>query len=103
MSLTDPSPKEDNEPKTPVTDPDEQDSDSDHHLRVLGKMVGTAFIFLGFLQIFLSIALAACGGSSGGPAATLVGVRPRLTGSAHGFGSAASPVISGIGFGVSSA
>lgn len=54
MSLTEQSPKE-NEPMTPPADPDEQDFTSDHHMRVLGKMVGTAFMFLGFLQIFLSI------------------------------------------------
>ena len=35
--------------------PDREDGGSDHHMRVLGKMVGTAFMFLGFLQIFLSI------------------------------------------------
>lgn len=32
----------------------EQES-GDQHMRVLGKMVGTAFMFLGFLQVFLSI------------------------------------------------
>lgn len=54
MSLTEQSPKDD-VPQTQPTDPDEQESGSDHHMRVLGKMVGTAFMFLGFLQIFLSI------------------------------------------------
>ena len=54
MSLTEQSPKDDG-PQTPHTSPDDQDSGSDHHIRVLGKMVGTAFMFLGFLQIFLSI------------------------------------------------
>jgi hypothetical protein len=33
----------------------EQEDGGDQHMRVLGKMVGTAFMFLGFLQIFLSI------------------------------------------------
>ncbi|HKC94554.1 MAG TPA: hypothetical protein VKB81_11115, partial [Nitrospira sp.] len=34
---------------------EDQDSGSDQHMRVIAKMVGTAFMFLGFLQIFLSI------------------------------------------------
>jgi predicted MFS family arabinose efflux permease len=34
---------------------EQEDAGSDHQMRVLGKMVGTAFIFLGFLQVFLSI------------------------------------------------
>lgn len=34
---------------------DEQDSGSDAQMWVIAKMVGTAFMFLGFLQIFLSI------------------------------------------------
>lgn len=42
-------------PPTREAGPEEQDSGSDHQLRVMGKMVGTAFMFLGFLQIFLSI------------------------------------------------
>ena len=55
MSITEPSPKEEL-PQTQPAEPDEQEeSGSDHHIRVLGKMVGTAFMFLGFLQIFLSI------------------------------------------------
>jgi len=54
MSVTEQSPKEDL-PPTPPADPDDQEVGSDHHMRVLGKMVGTAFMFLGFLQIFLSI------------------------------------------------
>ncbi len=54
MSLTEQPPKDDI-PQAQPTDPDEQEAGSDHHMRVLGKMVGTAFMFLGFLQIFLSI------------------------------------------------
>ena len=54
MSLTERSTKDD-EPTTPPVEQNDQDFGSDHHMRVLGKMVGTAFMFLGFLQIFLSI------------------------------------------------
>lgn len=55
MSATEPSPKEDLPPTQPEAPEDDQEAGSDHHMRVLGKMVGTAFMFLGFLQIFLSI------------------------------------------------
>ena len=34
---------------------EEQDGGSDLQMRVIAKMVGTAFMFLGFLQVFLSI------------------------------------------------
>jgi hypothetical protein len=57
MTPTDISPPQDPEegpPRKPEHS-EEQDGGSDHQIRVLGKMVGTAFMFLGFLQIFLSI------------------------------------------------
>jgi hypothetical protein len=57
MTPTDISPPQDPEegpPRKPERS-EEQDGGSDHQIRVLGKMVGTAFMFLGFLQIFLSI------------------------------------------------
>ncbi|HET9575097.1 MAG TPA: hypothetical protein VFP04_01780 [Nitrospira sp.] len=41
-------------PAQPAT-PEEQDGGSDLQMRVIAKMVGTAFMFLGFLQVFLSI------------------------------------------------
>jgi hypothetical protein len=34
---------------------DDQDSDDDRQMHVAGLMVGTALMFLGFLQVFLSI------------------------------------------------
>ncbi len=42
-------------PPTRQAHSEDQDSGSDHQMRVMGKMLGTAFMFLGFLQIFLSI------------------------------------------------
>ena len=35
--------------------PEGQDSGSDHQMRVIGLMVGTALMFIGFLNVFLSI------------------------------------------------
>ncbi|HET8721836.1 MAG TPA: hypothetical protein VFM24_07390, partial [Nitrospira sp.] len=35
--------------------PEGQDSGSDHQMRVIGVMVGTALMFIGFLNVFLSI------------------------------------------------
>ncbi len=57
MAPTDIPPLQDpaHDPPTKPTDSEEQDSGSDRQMRVMGKMVGTAFMFLGFLQIFLSI------------------------------------------------
>src|SRR4026208_562895 len=37
------------------TQPEGQDSVSDHQMRVIGLMVGTALMFIGFLNVFLSI------------------------------------------------
>ncbi|MCP9460486.1 MAG: hypothetical protein NNA19_07535 [Nitrospira sp.] len=50
-----PSPEQDErpEPSSPSNEPDQESND--RQWRVLGKMVGTAFMFLGFLQVFLSI------------------------------------------------
>lgn len=42
-------------PPANPTNPEEQDTGNEYQIRVLGKMIGTAFMFLGFLQIFLSI------------------------------------------------
>jgi predicted MFS family arabinose efflux permease len=51
-----PSPQDpEKDPPAKPAESEDQDFGSDHHMRVLGKMVGTAFMFLGFLQIFLSI------------------------------------------------
>jgi hypothetical protein len=56
MTPTDlpPSQEEPQQPPNQPT-PSEREDGGDHHMRVLGKMVGTAFMFLGFLQVFLSI------------------------------------------------
>jgi len=57
MTQEDQPPQQEDTPQAP-TQPDpsaQEDSSGDHHMRVMGKMVGTAFIFLGFLQVFLSI------------------------------------------------
>ena len=35
--------------------PEAQDTGSDHQMRVIGVMVGTALMFIGFLNVFLSI------------------------------------------------
>jgi hypothetical protein len=35
--------------------PDDEDANDERHLNVAGMMVGTALMFLGFLQVFLSI------------------------------------------------
>ena len=37
------------------TQPEGQDSGSDHQMRVIGLMVGTALMFIVFLNVFLSI------------------------------------------------
>ncbi len=39
----------------PVRPSSEDDSDNDNQMRVAGMIVGTALIFLGFLDVFLSI------------------------------------------------
>ena len=35
--------------------PEKQDNGSDHQMHVIGLMVGTALMFIGFLNVFLSI------------------------------------------------
>ncbi|MDK2742535.1 MAG: hypothetical protein H8K03_07675 [Nitrospira sp.] len=40
---------------SPPTEPGEQDGGSDHQVHVIGLMVGTALMFIGFLNVFLSI------------------------------------------------
>jgi hypothetical protein len=35
--------------------PESHESGSDHHMRVIGLMIGTALMFIGFLNVFLSI------------------------------------------------
>ncbi|HMS84530.1 MAG TPA: hypothetical protein PKD12_12830 [Nitrospira sp.] len=46
-----------NEPArpSPPSDPEEPRESSDHQIHVIGLMVGTALMFIGFLNIFLSI------------------------------------------------
>jgi hypothetical protein len=57
MSLPDLQPQQDQTPNAP--DPPaksaREDSDSDRPTQVMGLMVGTALIFIGFLNVFLSI------------------------------------------------
>jgi hypothetical protein len=57
MSPTDlpPSPDPKQRPPASPSRSDEQDGGGDAQMWVIAKMVGTAFMFLGFLQIFLSI------------------------------------------------
>ncbi len=45
-------PEPTNTPRPPESD---DDSDSDNQMRVAGMIIGTALIFLGFLDVFLSI------------------------------------------------
>jgi hypothetical protein len=42
-------------PPTQPTGSDGQDGGSDHQMHVIGLMVGTALMFIGFLNVFLSI------------------------------------------------
>ncbi|MCS6897702.1 MAG: hypothetical protein NZM29_06970 [Nitrospira sp.] len=55
MMESDPRPSQDKEPSPRDGAGGPEQESGDHHMRVLGKMVGTAFMFLGFLQVFLSI------------------------------------------------
>jgi len=57
MTHSDLPPQEDqtpNPPDPPVASARE-DSDSDHPTQVMGLMIGTALMFIGFLNVFLSI------------------------------------------------
>ncbi|MCP9447235.1 MAG: hypothetical protein NNA22_06640 [Nitrospira sp.] len=55
MTPFDPQPPQDKEPAPPHQSTGSEQDGGDQHWRVVGKMVGTAFMFLGFLQVFLSI------------------------------------------------
>ncbi len=56
MAPTDlPQPPADNPPPRPQSRPDEQDGGGDTQMHVVGLMVGTALMFIGFLNVFLSI------------------------------------------------
>lgn len=57
MTPTEPQqvPDPEKQPAPPAQPSEPEQESSDRHWRVLGKMVGTAFMFLGFLQVFLSI------------------------------------------------
>ena len=56
MAPTDLPPPQDPQRSTAKSPPREsQDSGSDHQMRVIGVMVGTALMFIGFLNVFLSI------------------------------------------------
>ncbi|MDH4155246.1 MAG: hypothetical protein OEV01_15810 [Nitrospira sp.] len=50
-------PSHHNEPThpSPPSDPEEQGGNSEHQIHVIGLMVGTALMFIGFLNVFLSI------------------------------------------------
>jgi hypothetical protein len=57
MAPTDLPPPQDPLQRSPAKSPqsDGQESTGDHQMRVIGVMVGTALMFIGFLNIFLSI------------------------------------------------
>ncbi|HJT21092.1 MAG TPA: hypothetical protein VJ746_11515 [Nitrospira sp.] len=56
MAPTDlPQPPSENPPPRPQRRPDEQDGGGDTQMHVMGLMVGTALMFIGFLNVFLSI------------------------------------------------
>ena len=57
MAPTDLPPTQDpaQRPPTQPTGPEGRDTGSDQQMRVVGMMVGTALMFIGFLNVFLSI------------------------------------------------
>ena len=57
MAPTDLTPPQDGYQRSPPksTPPDSQEGGSDHQMRVIGVMVVTALMFIGFLHVFLSI------------------------------------------------
>ena len=57
MTPSDLPPTQDQTPKLPdpPARPAREESDSDHPTQVIGLMVGTALMFIGFLNVFLSI------------------------------------------------
>jgi hypothetical protein len=56
MAPTDlPQPPSENPPPRPRNQHDEQDGGGDTQMHVIGLMIGTALMFIGFLTVFLSI------------------------------------------------
>ena len=56
MAPTDlPPPQDPSQRSAANSPPESQDTGSDHQMRVIGLMVGTALMFIGFLNVFLSI------------------------------------------------
>ena len=56
MAPTDlPPPQDPSQRSAAKSPPESQDTGSDHQMRVIGVMVGTALMFIGFLNVFLSI------------------------------------------------
>jgi len=56
MAPTDlPPPQDPSQRPAAKSPPESQDTGSDHQMRVIGLMVGTALMFIGFLNVFLSI------------------------------------------------
>lgn len=55
MAPTDLPPPHDPSHRSPARPPEGPEVGSDHHMRVIGVMVGTALMFIGFLNVFLSI------------------------------------------------
>ena len=57
MAPTDLPPPQDPSRRAPLNTPppEGQETGGDHHMRVIGVMVGTALMFIGFLNVFLSI------------------------------------------------
>src|SRR5690242_21366471 len=57
MAPTDLPPPQDPSQRSPAKSPvpESQEGGSDHQMRVIGVMVGTALMFIGFLNVFLSI------------------------------------------------
>jgi hypothetical protein len=57
MAPTNLPPPQDPLQRSPVKSPppESHESGSDHHMRVIGLMIGTALMFIGFLNVFLSI------------------------------------------------
>lgn len=57
MALPDLQPPHDpaQQPPAPPTKSEREDNGSDHQMHVIGLMVGTALMFIGFLNVFLSI------------------------------------------------
>jgi hypothetical protein len=50
-----PSPQNESLHPARQTEPEEQETGNEHQIHVIGLMVGTALMFIGFLNVFLSI------------------------------------------------